>query len=72
VSQFFFGGSHVKELLEGGMISTTPQLIIDFDDFDGGREQLLIPMRLNASLIEFLKEEIRDGLNQAQIDLLNL
>ena len=61
-----------EEEWEGEVIDKTPQLIIDFDDLDGGRDQIKIPMTLNAALIEFLKEEIRNGLLYAQVKLLNL
>lgn len=61
-----------EEEYEGLVIDKTPRLILDFDDLDDGRDQVKIPMALNASLIEFLKEEIRDGLTQAKIDFLNL
>ncbi len=56
----------------GEVISATPKLIIDFDDFDGGRDQVMIPMQLNKSLIDFLKEEIKNGLHQAETEFQNL
>lgn len=50
----------------------TPRLIIDFDDCDGGRDQVQIPINLNKSLIDFLKDEIKTGLAQAQKEFENL
>lgn len=44
-------------------ISTNPRLIVEFDG--DGREQLMIPMALNKTLVDFLKNEIIEGRNTA-------
>jgi len=48
------------------VISTDPRLIIEFEDFEGGRDNVKIPMNLNAVLIDFLKTEIKKGLAEAE------
>ena len=45
-------------------ISTNPQLIIEFDDCEGGREQQKIPMVLSDYLISMLKDAIKSNLDK--------
>lgn len=44
-------------------ISTNPRLIVEFDG--DGREQIKLPMGLNEILVDFLKSEIKKGLETA-------
>lgn len=50
----------------------TPQIIINIDDGDGGRENIPIPMVLNNGLIDFLKVEIESTLEETKTEFENL
>jgi len=39
-------------------VSTNPRLIIEFDDDEGGRSSIKLPMELSNNLIDWLKTEI--------------
>ena len=52
-------------------VSTNPKLIIDFDGCDG-REQLEVPMNLNAQFIHFLKTEIKKALDETVQEFIDL
>lgn len=43
---------------EHGGVSRHPKLIIEYDDYDGGRESEPLPMNLSNELVEFIKREI--------------
>ena len=53
---------------EGEPISLNPRLIVEFDDYDGGRSQVTLPMALSDVLTALLKQEIQKGLDAAQAE----
>jgi len=44
--------------------STSPKLIIDFDDFDDGRTQIALPMNLSDHMIGILKQNIIENIER--------
>lgn len=52
--------------------STNPRIIVEFDDEDGGRSQLKLPMSLSDVLVDLLKQEIKKGLESAKLEFESL
>ena len=50
----------------------TPQIILNVDDLDGGRENIPLPMVLSNGMVEFLKVEIESALEIARTEFENL
>ncbi len=55
---------------DGGLHSTNPALIIEFDN--DGREQIKLPMTLSDSVVNLLKEIITASLETTQKEFNNL
>lgn len=50
----------------------TPQIILNVDDLDGGRENLHLPMALSDEIINVLKSEIHKNLAKLKKDFKEL
>jgi len=53
---------------EGEPINLNPRLIIEFDDYDGGRSELPLPMALGDVLTALLKQEIKKELDAVETE----